>query len=941
MELIERDEQLARLDAGLARAAAGRGGLVLVSGEAGVGKTRLVRAALDRRGVTLLAAEATQEASEPYAPIAALARAHARAGVGASGGPLDGSSDSTAALADRLCTWLAELGETAPVAVFLDDLQWADAATIDLIPRLALELEHVPVLVVAAYRSDEIARGHPVRKVRVALRRAGRLDEIEVPALGPAGTAELAAQVLGGPVAPSLASVLYDRTQGLPFFVEELAAVLRAETLLEPGEDGLALASGRDVPLPDTVRDAVLLRAEQLHPDARRTLETAAVAGLQFELRLLDELGASAGLEEAVALGLVTETEPGVAAFRHTLVREAVYADTAWARRRDLHERVAAALELRGAAPHLLAEHLLAAGQRDRARAALIAAADASCAVHAYRDASESFRAALELWPQGDDEARRTVLTRLARCAERSGEQREAVRLWEALLHELDPVTEPLRVGDALRSVATAYRLLGRKEQAATARAKAAASFEAAGAFGDAAEVRLSLVWDFEAHEGDSAFDVLDDADRDAGRAARTDLAARARGLRAHLLARRGRFDEAARLAAEALELARSSGVTEAIFDAYWYVAAIGMTRADYDGAVTALEEAAELCRASGLREDEELCIACLAKILSKQGEWDRSVELAERVLAAGDGSPGVRWGALWAAGFVAVARGRSNEGRALLAELTALGRRLRFTPALVEGLQGLAVADELDGDLDSAAERNREVVDLARSPGSDLHHFAPTLRWAATFSASRGDAEQLSACADALSDIAARFGSADTLAALAHVLGEASLLAGDVDEAARQFARALELLADVDSPFEVAVTKLRAGVAFAAAGEREVGVDALVEAYRCFRRLGATPFSRRAAAALEELGEPVDRRLGRRAAGELERGGLTRRELEILRHVAVGRTNAEIAAELVLSERTVEMHVRNTLAKLDCRSRTEATARAYELGLVAGAASH
>ena len=192
-----------------------------------------------------------------------------------------------------------------------------------------------------------------------------------------------------------------------------------------------------------------------------------------------------------------------------------------------------------------------------------------------------------------------------------------------------------------------------------------------------------------------------------------------------------------------------------------------------------------------------------------------------------------------------------------------------------------------------------------------------------------------MNACAAALSDIAARFGSADTLAALAHALGEASLVAGRAQDAARDFGRALELFDEVDAPFECAMTKLRAGAAFAAAGERDVGVDCLVDAYRCFRRLGARPFVARAAAVLEELGEKVDRRVGRRAGGELERGGLTRRELEVLRLVAVGRTNTEIAHELVVSPRTVEMHVRNMLAKLDCRSRTEATARAHTLGLV------
>jgi DNA-binding NarL/FixJ family response regulator len=110
------------------------------------------------------------------------------------------------------------------------------------------------------------------------------------------------------------------------------------------------------------------------------------------------------------------------------------------------------------------------------------------------------------------------------------------------------------------------------------------------------------------------------------------------------------------------------------------------------------------------------------------------------------------------------------------------------------------------------------------------------------------------------------------------------------------------------------------------------------VDAYRTFRRLDARPLAVRAAATLAEFGEPIDRRHGRRAAGELERGGLTRRELEVLRLVAIGRTNAEIATELFLSTRTVEMHVRNTLSKLGCRSRTEATARAHTMGLVRSA---
>lgn len=950
-ELIERDRQLAELGDWLARTEEGRGGLVLVTGEAGAGKTSLVRAALAARAGTMLVAESTEEATEPYAPIASLLRAHlrsrpdslARAGPLApylslllpEHGPAPPDASPTA-LADALSAWFVALGDEGSAAVFLDDLQWADSATIELLPRLAADLEPVPVVVAAAYRRDDVTRGHPVRKLRVMLRRAGRLAEIEVEPLGPSGTAELAARLLAAPVSPSLAAAVYDRTQGVPFFVEELVAALTAEELLAPAAEGLALAPGREVPLPETVRDAVLLLVERLSDEARATVELAAVAGQRFDLELLEELDGAAAPDEAFELGLISEVEPGVASFRHALVREVLHTEIPWARRRMLHGRVGAALERRGAPPRLVAEHWLGAGEGERARLALVAAADASCAVHAYRDASEALRKAVELWPEGADGARLDLSDRLARCTERAGELREAVRLWEAIAREAG-AADPLRRARAKRNLAAPYRLLGNRERAAAARTEAAQAFAEAGAFADAAETRLVLAWDFEAKADDAVFDVLDAAEHDGGRAGRDDLVARARGMRGHMLARRGRFDEGAAIAAAALELARASGVADAIFDGYWYVAAIGMTRADYRGAVAALEEAAELCRATGLREDEELCLACLAKMLAKQGEWDRSLALARDVIAS-DSPPSTRWAALWTAGFILVARGRADEGRPLLTELTGLGRRFEFPPALLEGLQALALADELDGDFDAAADRSRELLEAAHAPTNERHHYAPTLRWASAFFASQHDAEQVNACADALADVAERLGGADALAAVAHAVGEALMLAGEASEAARQFARAIELLEEVGSPFESAMTKLRAGPAFVAAGERDVGIDHLVEAYRGFRRLEARPLAARAAAVLEELGEPIERRLGRRAAGELERGGLTRRELEVLRLVAVGRTNSEIATELFLSPRTVEMHVRNTLSKLGCRSRTQATARAHTMGLVGGA---
>jgi DNA-binding NarL/FixJ family response regulator len=223
----------------------------------------------------------------------------------------------------------------------------------------------------------------------------------------------------------------------------------------------------------------------------------------------------------------------------------------------------------------------------------------------------------------------------------------------------------------------------------------------------------------------------------------------------------------------------------------------------------------------------------------------------------------------------------------------------------------------------------------LARWRGSDDHHYAVgPIRWAATHFAARADRAGAHECADVLTRIASGTGHADALAALATAIAETALLDGDADTAADQLTRAVELHRGLDMPFERAEIELRAGVALAAAGERELGLERLHDVYRTARKLGARPLAAVAAREVAALGESVLARLGRRAEAYADGSGLSRREREVVRLIAVGRTNREIAQELFLSPRTVDMHVRNILRKLDCRSRVEAAGRAREMGL-------
>src|SRR4051794_11470246 len=238
---------------------------------------------------------------------------------------------------------------------------------LDVLAGLARPLTELPVVVVAAYRSDETPRGHPLRRLRDELRRQGELQEVAVGPLERDATAALTYRRLGEAPSPALARIVHDRTQGVPFFVEELCAVLREGDRVQPGKRGVDLAGEADVPVPETIRDAVLLRTASLSEDARAAADVAAVSGPRFDAVVVAELAGEEAVEELLASGLLVEGEQGTAAFRHALVRDALYADVPWLRRRSLHRALAEALEARGAGAAEVAAHWLPAREGERA----------------------------------------------------------------------------------------------------------------------------------------------------------------------------------------------------------------------------------------------------------------------------------------------------------------------------------------------------------------------------------------------------------------------------------------------------------------------------------------------------------------------------------------------------------------------------------------------
>lgn len=919
--LVGREGERDRLVAVLARCRAGSGGLVLVSGEAGVGKSRLVSEVLAGWPGRVLSATAVPGAGA-YAVLTALW----------AGADDRGRLDPAAGLPQAVRRLAAE----GPTTLVLEDLHHADEATLRALPALAGAAGSEALVVVGVYRSDGLPRTHALRGVRAELRRAGRLEDIALRPLTEEGTARLLAGRLGSPVAPRLAAAVHARTAGLPFFVEEVAVALDEGEALETRAGEVDLVAGTTLPLPESVLDAVVARTAGLRDAHRDAVEYAAAWGVGVDLPALAEIAGPGEVDALLEAGLLLEVEPEAAEFRHTLVREALYRSTPWGRRRRCHADIADTLTTRGAPPAVVAEHWIAAHEPDRARPLLLAAAEEHCAVHAYRDAVTATRRALSLWPAGADPAGRLrVLERLADCAELSGDAAAAAGTWVEVAQRHRASGAPGSAGAAHRRAANAADLVGDADRAAVERRAAAEAFTEAGRPGEAAAERLALAEQLKS--AGRLSEALEQAQAAAGLAEAGDR----RDVRAHALAVEGALRSAlgegrrgVELARSGLELALSGSVTTTAGAAYYELGEALEYAADYAAAVNAYESAFEMCRVQGLAEAARTCYACMSPAVRLMGDWDRTLSVCSEVLADPESEGLARAVAEEESGLILALRGDRRRARGPLRRAADFGQAQGVFGLEVGAVWGLAVVAELDEDEAAAGSAVLHLLERCAAV-EECHYALPALRWAASFLAERGDAEGVAGCHRVVATLATRNGAAKVLSALAHAGAELALVQGDANQGSAQFARSVELLAGITAPFEEAHTQVRWGQAAGSLGQRETAVTALTHAYRTARRLGARPLTRRAADVLAGMGEQVDQRLGRLAARSLDGVGLTRRELEVLRYVAEGRTNREIAATLFLSTRTVDMHVRNVLAKLDCNSRTAAVRRATESGLV------
>jgi DNA-binding NarL/FixJ family response regulator len=878
-----------------------------VVGEAGIGKSHLleaVAAVADQAGIAVLRGRAAEfERDVPFALFL-----DALAGLDH---PLDSAEpEHRHALHGAVRELLETQAQRRPLLVVLDDLHWADGASVDLIRALAARPPAGRILIVVAHRPHQV--GSPLRTAALA-------------GVGPHATARIA---LRGLAIDDAARLLPELTSAAQVAAAHAQCAGNPFVLLQLGRE--TRPGGGVAP---TVSELLASELAALEPAARRLLDAGAVVGDPFELDLagaVAELDATATLHALDALVAADAVRPTSEArrfsFRHPLIRHCAYemASPGW--RLTAHERAASVLAERGAGPLAIAHHVERCARPGDAQAiATLTAAGHQTAARSPRSAAHWFGAAWALVPEAEhlDPAHVDLLYAFGLALTVSGEGEQVMQLRSPLIEAL-PATDPVRFRFELGRVS----VLETSGRSAAARERLRMLEAAVGT--DAHMERLmiaALLATLESDRGDAeaAVEQADRAYEIAGRVGIAELPAMVQALRAWTLLRAGNYADAGAASEEAA----------AIVDAL-HAAALDPTPSLlgalagselFPGLVVALVRAewgigrvAEAARHvdHGLHATRLGKWPILATVLLAHGamaalQLGRLAEAEELAAAAEEEAAMIdnREADYWAAyGRSALAEPTTRTHEAVEAAERALAAARRTDRAPQTGEAALLLARALVGD----GLAGRAIEALERAGVAYAGCEAERCRVLAEAWLVRGDAAQARRWADRAAG--ASPGSVHAVAADA----ACAIVEGDGVRAAAIAASAAAGAAARGAVLEAARLELLAGRAYTAAGERTLAASTLRSAEARFAAVAADRLQAEAVRALRELGLRVVR--SARAAAPLE--PLTGRQDEIARLVAAGRSNREIAEALFLSVKTVETHVAAVFVKLGVANRRE-----------------
>ena len=975
--LVGRAAELAALDAAFERVRGGRPSAVLIGGEAGVGKSRLVsefagraRAAGAARVLCGYCLELSADGL-PFAPftgvlrelvhhlgadgVAALlpgqgARELARLlpELGEPGTPAD-PDEARARMFEQALALFEHLAEGEPLVLVVEDMHWSDRSTRDLLAFLVGNQQVLAgVLIVVTFRSDELGRDHPLRPVLAELDRLGWVVRLELPRLTRSEGRELAAALLGREPDPDLAEPVFARTEGNPLFLE---ALLGSGALPAPG-------------LPESLRDLVLADVRRLPATAQQMLEALSVAGprsghgLLAAVTGLDDDSLLAALRPAVSANVLVPDADGYG-FRHALIREAILGEVLPGARTRLHTRLAETLaadpSLAGPGRAVIeqAHHWYAAHDTARALESAWRAAAAAGRALAYAERLTMLARILELWPALPDAAERigasrlTVVESAAEAAAAAGEDERGIGFATAALAEIDPAREPSRAALMLEQRGLMKFRLGHPDSIGELR-EALRLMPAEPPSAARARMLAECARRMDDSKQPGALTMAEEAVALARGAADAATQATALGELATITARSGADAAALDLFAQARALAGQAG-------AYGPLLQIVVSESHVLEGMGEHERAAQVARAGIARAQEHglarfygtLLAANVAEPLAYLGRWDEARDVIEHALELSP-PPGTRAVLLHLAGEVALARGDLLRAAASAAAcrdaLAKFGYRDQNQLPLAELEAKLHVAQGSAGDALATTEQALGRYDLQHSPryawpllGAGAYACGAALTSPAADDGLAGRARLLLDRLRALAKTMAASGplqQAHQLTFAAESLRTGEAAGAPATDALAAWDAAAQAWDHLHCPYRLAGALVPAAEAAVDRGDRDGAAQRLARAASLADSLAAIPLHEqiRSLARRARLSIPAGP-AGDRAFGVF---GLTAREIEVLRLVAAGRSNRDIAAELFISAKTASVHVSNILAKLNATSRTEAAAIAHRAGLAA-----
>jgi DNA-binding CsgD family transcriptional regulator/RecA/RadA recombinase len=990
--LVGRAEQLAELDAALAPALRNGPSVILVGGEAGVGKSRLVKeftARAQGAGTRVLTGGCVELGTDglPFAPFTAVLRELVRelgadgvAGLLPSGVTRDfarllpefgtataetGDIVARARLFEQMLALLERLADDQPVVLVIEDAHWADRSSRDLLAFLVGRQQILDrVLIVVTYRSDELHRTHPLRPLLAELGRLSWVDRMELPRLDRLHADELVTRLLGYEPEPSLADEVYRRAEGNPLFVEELLCCDCDRRL--------------SASLPESLRDLLLVSVRRLPEETQEVLGAASAGGQYCGHQLLTAVtgltddALSRALRPAVAANVLTADADGYA-FRHGLIREAILDDLLPSDLTRLHSRFAEALE---ADPGLVppgravieqAHHWYAAHDTAGALASSWCAAAAAGGALAHAEQLTLLDRVLELWDKVPDADQRigasqlSVLEQAAAVARTAGENEKGAAYASAALDLIDPAADPARAALLLET-----RALGRhrSQEEVAADLRAALDLVPPG-LADTARARVLITlakhgW----HSYDPQAAAMDEALTLARQAGDAVLEARALTHLAAVQTQSGDDAAALDMLGRARTTAEREGAYEELLQAVINESHVLEGMGEHERAAAAARAGIVSAEKYGVARSSGTFLAInVAEPLISLGRWDEATEVLEHALALSPSRPNIRASLRQLAGEIALRRGdlasageHATAARAALTTDSYQGHRGQYFMPLAQLEIELRLAEGKAADALGAAADAVSGPDLAL----DSRYAWPLLTAAArAVNAQAARREQADQAADLLTrvrSVAAALPAhgpvqranqltftAEALRAAGETVGEAGTpgrIRGSQDTGRRD-AAPHDMVAAFDAaaaawerlgqPYPLAAALLRGAAAALAGADRDGAAQRLRRATDIAGPLGAGPLLQEA----RDLGRsggirPARAARNRESAAPL---GLTAREFEVLRLVTVGRSNPEIAAQLFISPKTASVHVSNILAKMGVASRGEAAAAAHRQG--------